>query len=128
MGTPGTFSNPALDVLNLEDEKVALAYQEGHDADIPSNLGSVNIPTKHDPTMDVEKGEPSNAMSTNSEDPTLTEREGVGRHEEEDDPNIVFWDGPDDPENPMNWTMKQKWGIIALLSVVTLVTSVPMDL
>ena len=22
---------------------------------------------------------------------------------EENDPNIVFWDGPDDPENPMVW-------------------------
>jgi hypothetical protein len=25
------------------------------------------------------------------------------------DPNIVAWDGPDDPDNPKNWTMKHKW-------------------
>jgi hypothetical protein len=25
------------------------------------------------------------------------------------DPNLVAWDGPDDPENPKNWTMKRKW-------------------
>ncbi|KAL3452704.1 major facilitator superfamily domain-containing protein [Aspergillus insuetus] len=35
---------------------------------------------------------------------------------------IVFWDGPDDPANPMNWTMRRKWGIIAMISFVTFLT------
>ena len=38
------------------------------------------------------------------------------------DPNVVTWDGPDDPQNPMNWTMKKKWTNIAVLSILTLVT------
>lgn len=45
--------------------------------------------------------------------------------EEEDgerDPNVVTWDGPNDPQNPMNWTMKKKWMNIAVLSILTLVT------
>ena len=25
------------------------------------------------------------------------------------DPNLVSWDGPDDPENPKNWTTRRKW-------------------
>jgi hypothetical protein len=25
------------------------------------------------------------------------------------DPNLVTWNGPDDPENPKNWTFKHKW-------------------
>ena len=25
------------------------------------------------------------------------------------DPNLVSWDGPDDPENPKNWSTKRKW-------------------
>lgn len=25
------------------------------------------------------------------------------------DPNMVSWDGPDDPENPKNWKMSRKW-------------------
>jgi len=25
------------------------------------------------------------------------------------DPNLVTWDGPDDPENPKNWSIKRKW-------------------
>lgn len=40
----------------------------------------------------------------------------------ETDPNMVYWSGPDDPENPMNWSDKKKWLNIATLSVMTLVT------
>jgi hypothetical protein len=25
------------------------------------------------------------------------------------DPNMVTWDGPDDPENPQNWSQAKKW-------------------
>lgn len=39
-----------------------------------------------------------------------------------DDPNIVFWDGPDDPENPMNWAWKLKITNVALISTWTLLT------
>jgi hypothetical protein len=35
------------------------------------------------------------------------------------DPNIVDWEGPADPEYPMNWSLKRKWGIISLVSAVT---------
>lgn len=38
------------------------------------------------------------------------------------DPNIIDWDGPNDPENPMNWTEKKKWTNIGLMSFITLVT------
>ncbi|KAF2176662.1 MFS general substrate transporter [Zopfia rhizophila CBS 207.26] len=41
---------------------------------------------------------------------------------EETDPNVVFWDGQDDPENPMNWTAKKKWENIAVLAAITLIT------
>ncbi|GJD04465.1 major facilitator superfamily transporter [Colletotrichum higginsianum] len=40
----------------------------------------------------------------------------------EQDPNIVYWDGPDDPENPQNWTMKMKWFNVAAISMLTFVT------
>ncbi|KAK7728186.1 hypothetical protein SLS57_002656 [Botryosphaeria dothidea] len=38
------------------------------------------------------------------------------------DPNIIDWDGLNDPENPMNWTEKKKWTNIGLMSFITLVT------
>ena len=47
---------------------------------------------------------------------------GEGQEEEDSDPDVVNWDGPNDPENPMNWTDKKKWTGILVLSVMTLVT------
>ena len=35
------------------------------------------------------------------------------------DPNIVDWDGPNDPENPLNWTMSKKVGAIAIVALIT---------
>jgi len=56
-----------------------------------------------DPTEDADEKQPP---------PTLIEA----------DPNIVDWDGPNDPEKALNWTNKKKWGNIAIISVVTLLT------
>ena len=38
------------------------------------------------------------------------------------DPNIVGWDGPDDPNNPYNWTGGLKWGNVAVISSITFLT------
>lgn len=37
------------------------------------------------------------------------------------DPNIVDWDGPDDPANPLNWPKSLRMGHVVLISVITLV-------
>lgn len=36
------------------------------------------------------------------------------------DPNLVGWDGPDDPANPRNWTKRRKMLNVALLSLSVL--------
>ena len=41
----------------------------------------------------------------------------VARH----DPNIVDWDGPDDPANPLNWSLSRKTVAIAIVSAITFV-------
>jgi MFS transporter, DHA1 family, multidrug resistance protein len=33
---------------------------------------------------------------------------------------VVDWDGPDDPENPQNWSDRKKWAITLLLCALTL--------
>ena len=40
------------------------------------------------------------------------------------DPNVVNWDGPNDPENPLNWPASKKWTNIAFLSAITFLTLV----
>lgn len=43
--------------------------------------------------------------------------------DEQIDPDIVDWDGPNDPENPMNWSRGRKWWISILTAFLTLVIS-----
>ena len=38
------------------------------------------------------------------------------------DPNIVNWDGADDPKNPINWSEKLKWANIAVIASITFLT------
>lgn len=118
MATPGTYSNPAREASNL-DEKAELAYEQGHDADLPPNTEAHTNADK-----DIEKGAQSRVGSTHSDEQTL----GGGASAEttdESDPDIVDWDGPDDPQNPQNWSSGRKWCLIAVLAAVTLVTYVP---
>ena len=111
------------------EEIIDLAALEGHDADIPGNLGSIRtIPSKpstrcHSPTnekdikaltlgTDIEKVVSSISSSIVSESDDAAAQ----------DPDIVDFDGPDDPQNPMNWTFYKKWGMVLLISAITFLT------
>ncbi|KAI0666449.1 MFS polyamine transporter [Trametes maxima] len=39
--------------------------------------------------------------------------------EEKEDPNKVSWDGPDDPQNPQNWSRAYKWFLTVLCLLMT---------
>jgi MFS family permease len=41
------------------------------------------------------------------------------------DPNIVDWDGPDDPANPMNWPSARKFAAIGIVSLISMLSLVP---
>ncbi|CAI6341636.1 unnamed protein product [Periconia digitata] len=80
-------------------------------------------------TYDSEKAPASTAVSTHSDERTLGHAEPPSEQQQpqaqqspELDPDLVDWDGPDDPENPQNWTKAKKWRLIAILGLVTLVT------
>jgi hypothetical protein len=36
----------------------------------------------------------------------------------------ITWDGPDDPGNPKNWTIKKKWAIVVTVSLFTFISPV----
>jgi multidrug resistance protein len=42
----------------------------------------------------------------------------------QDEVITVDWDGPDDPENPKNWSFKSKWAITAVVSSFTFISPV----
>ena len=36
--------------------------------------------------------------------------------------NVVGWEGPEDPENPRNWTTKVKSSIVVILTAITILS------
>ncbi len=44
-----------------------------------------------------------------------------GRILEDYPENIVNFDGPEDPVNPLNWSTVYKWSIVVLISIMSLV-------
>jgi hypothetical protein len=107
-----SLQNPEWESRDIRDEKTREAYEQGHDADgVPEDVYS----------RDVEKGVNSNAQSTHTDERTLS-GDTAEPEVEARDPNVVDWDGPDDPNNPQNWPAKKKWGIIAALGAITLIT------
>ncbi|KAH8769490.1 major facilitator superfamily domain-containing protein [Hyaloscypha finlandica] len=47
---------------------------------------------------------------------------GPRTHHNPGDPNVVDWEGPNDPENPMNWSTKEKWRNASMLAIMALIT------
>lgn len=120
--------------VEVEKRRVELAMLEGHDADIPTEEQPIAVDdgykppesltarestpspatTDHEQLSDVEKGR----TSAHEEEGEHMEKQGV----QASDPNIVDWDGPDDPENPLNWSSGLKWGIVSTISSITFIT------
>jgi hypothetical protein len=50
------------------------------------------------------------------------EKQVVSNGSQENDPNVVDWEGPDDPENPMNWPHWRKIIAVGIVSAITFVT------
>lgn len=111
---------PSLYRHATRSEIIELAAAEGHDADIPSNAGSIRPVTSRtstrprkavDAEKDVEKGGEDVSLSSTDEP-----------QDDELNPNIVDFNGPDDPDNPLNWGYKKKWGMVSLVSAITFLT------
>ncbi len=64
--------------------------------------------------MDLEAAHRSSSLSKKEPETQQTEV----------DPNIVGWDGPDDPNNPYNWAGGLKWGNVAIIASITFLTQV----
>ncbi|KMU77987.1 benomyl/methotrexate resistance protein [Coccidioides immitis RMSCC 3703] len=74
---------------------------------IPQKLPSLKSPKNIQYNTDLEKG-PGGSQSENLQ--------AAVQHV---DSNLVDWDGPSDPENPMNWGLAKKWYITMMMSAMT---------
>ncbi|EED15848.1 conserved hypothetical protein [Talaromyces stipitatus ATCC 10500] len=60
------------------------------------------------------------ASSNDVEDLAVPTTDKIATEKDDDeDVNLVDWDGPDDPANPVNWSNMQKWTVIGLVSFNT---------
>jgi multidrug resistance protein len=128
-----------------EKEIVELAIAEGHDADISTNIGALprrktapkqeklsigrnhstfdkDIENEKDIAISSETSDVSSRAETPVDEEAALPKELAEQEEEVHDPNIISWDGPNDPQNPMNWSDMRKWLSIALVSMITFLT------
>jgi hypothetical protein len=106
------------------------ATQATHQASTP---GLVTETSSHDASR-VEQDSPKKSASSiilNDDEENMLAAEDKSAKEnrqreivvvEETTTDLVDWDGPDDPENPQNWSPLHKWSTIALVSTITFVT------
>ncbi|KAJ5166738.1 MFS transporter cpaT [Penicillium canariense] len=93
-----------VDTASFDGSTPAASNQEIHqvDEDKRSTHG----------TVDVEQGPTTKIKENDAEQVNDGPR----------DPNIVDWDGPDDPDNPLNWTKKRKVLATVSIALITLLT------
>lgn len=65
-----------------------------------------------------ERPDPYNGQSEAMDD-VEKQKTQDNQGELEKDPNLIEWDGPDDPENPQNWSSRYKWFITGVLGMMT---------
>ena len=66
--------------------------------------------------LDQEPGPPSELH----DDTDVESAQNQSVAEKQKDPNLVEWDGPNDPENPMNFSRRRKWIITVSMSLMTM--------
>ncbi|MCJ1317415.1 hypothetical protein MMC15_002739 [Xylographa vitiligo] len=116
----------------LKEHEIAVTPEAtgGHLSERPSSSTSF-LSAASNPAFKGENGDSKTPISdTNpNEDQYARDIEKVELEEgkstqqaEVKDPNVVDWDGPNDPMKAVNWSKKRKWGTIACLSAMTFIT------
>lgn len=100
IGTPRAQSNSST-VEDLDGQHPAT--NQADQADRPSD----------DSSHDLEKGH------TGSEEHDQVSQDGEKKRQSQWKNNVVGWDGPNDPQNPMNWTKSKKYTVTVFYASLT---------
>ncbi|KAI0636206.1 MFS polyamine transporter [Trametes polyzona] len=98
-------------------------------APTPSGLSSAS-PTIHDepgishPVDASDPSLPENVKARTEKNQSASNDDYDGETGSANEPLIINWDGPDDPQNPKNWTFKKKWAATAIVSAFTFISPV----
>ncbi len=119
--SPATAPISAPEVLQSPDQEIITSTLPGTATSstpetIHTSANEQTSPTSAelDKEVDLEAGNRRSSSSSKTE--VKAAEQAVS------DPNIVNWDGSDDPQNPMNWSAKLKWGNVAVIASITFLT------
>lgn len=115
-------SGDAKNAVRPAPEPATSATHEVLSGTIAEKVSTSAIPApngKRTPTSSDSEKEVDLEAGLHNEDLDKKEPETV---KTEVDPNIVDWDGPDDPKNPINWSEKLKWANVAVIASITFLT------
>lgn len=98
-----------------EKQKVAREDRETANAAIAGGSSSPKNSDSGEKIGDEEAGKTSSGYTESGNDHNAQDAEPP-------DPNIVGWDGPEDPHNPVNWKSGLKWSNVGTVSAITFIT------
>ena len=135
MTTPTAPIPHPIDAGDQEKQREELAMLEGHDADIHTIKEADN--TADDVEARQTSPSPAETGSTRGKDEEVgrispddvlggegNKHEGRDGQADDTNPNVVFWEGSDDAENPINWKESLKWANVAAIAAITFITYV----
>ena len=103
----------SLSRVKPEDDKMGEGFEEVESQDQKST-GDDNKDDRAGRNADLEKAPSLRRQQTGKS----------SRSQRQRDPNMVSWNGPDDPENPKNWKLKRKWIATFVVSSFTFISPV----
>jgi hypothetical protein len=81
------------------------------------------IPLRRSISNPIAAIDPATQLShLGSDDGEATDLENGVVASDKEDPNMVDFDGPDDPQKAINWSRKHKFSMLGLVSVMTFIT------
>lgn len=110
-------------IVGGKEQQENLAHIEGHNTSYIPSPAQSDGDFRSSPTMTERRGSYDLEGGTQQLPAAKTAVESPPS-EEAADPNIVSWDGPNDPDNPLNWSSGLKWSNVALVSAITFLTFV----
>ena len=131
------YSHHFIDDYNVYHHEHAAGESSGEEQEELRTAASSNNELSSQESSDLEKQKDKEAEEEPDEidggpfglpadDPELGDRALEKKHTTKSikDPNLVTWDGPDDPANPKNWTTKRKWMATLVVSSFTFISPV----
>lgn len=109
--TSSSISDPSGETKGDNDQNSKPKTKTGLPAGITAGLNEENFSSEADVEMQRER--------TNRSLDEKNDEKDEGEDKEEKDPNLVDWDGPDDPGNPMNFPSWKKWMITVVAGLMT---------